>query len=250
MELYKLLVVEDEAIIRRGLVHTISWESVGFRVIADAADGKKALKCIELEQPDVILTDIRMPIMDGLELMSIVNERYPQIRQVVLSGYGDFSYAQHAIQCGVLAYILKPTKDEEIYQAFQKVRNILDSGAVSISRRPLQERKRPMDPVIQRVEEYLDEKFSEKVTLEDVSKIAYMNPSYFSTFFKQKTGRSFKEYLTELRMEKARELVLTSSLKAYHIAVMVGYDDARYFAKLFRDTFGKSIAEMRKEQGE
>ena len=96
--------------------------------------------------------------------------------------------------------------------------------------------------------DYLDQNFSEKITLDNVAEIAYMNPSYFSTFFKQKTGRSFKDYLTALRMEKARELALTSSLKGYHIAVMVGYDDARYFAKLFKETYGKSVSEMRKEQ--
>ena len=249
MGLYKLLITEDEAIIRRGLVSTINWESMGFTVIADASNGKKALQCIEEEEPDVLLTDIRMPVMDGLELMSRVSKEHPRVRMVVLSGYGDFSYAQHAISCGALAYVLKPSKTGEIQAAFQKVKAVLD-GRVDItpSPSPVKTGLHSIDPVIQRVEAYLDQNFSEKITLDNVAEIAYMNPSYFSTFFKQKTGRSFKDYLTALRMEKARELALTSSLKGYHIAVLVGYDDARYFAKLFKETYGKSVSEMRKEQ--
>lgn len=246
--MYKLLIVEDEPIIRRGLVQSIDWRNVGFTVIADAADGKKALKCIEIELPDVILTDIRMPIMDGLELMSIVNQQYPTIRQVVLSGYSDFSYAQHAIQCGVLAYILKPTRDEEIYEAFRKVKSMLDGTTETSAARLTERQKRSHNPIITRVEQYIDEKFSEKVTLESVAGVAYMNPTYFSTFFKQKTGQSFKDYLMNVRMQKARELALNTELKAHHIAIMVGYDDARYFSKLFRETFGQSVSELRKEK--
>ena len=245
--MYKLLIVEDEKFIQRGLVQAIDWKSIGFEVIAEAENGKKALQCVEIEKPDVILTDIRMPVMDGLELMSIVYEQYPHIKLVVLSGYGDFSYAQHAIKCGVLGYILKPTKDEEIYQVFRKVKAIMDGGASPSVSKVLVQKRNTRNPVIERVEKFIDESFSEKITLENVAAIAYMNPTYFSTFFKQHTGYSFKDYLTKIRMEKARELILTTDLKAYHIAVMVGYDDSRYFSKLLKSTIGMSLSELRKE---
>lgn len=245
--MYKLLIVEDETIIRKGLVQAIDWESVGFKVIADAADGKKALICIENELPDVLLTDIRMPIMDGLELMSIVSQKYPTIRQMVLSGYGDFSYAQHAIQCGVVAYILKPTKDDSIYEAFKKVKRLLDGIEMSKPVPQQENRKLFQDPTIIKVVQYIDEKFSEKITLDDVSKIAYMNPTYFSTFFKRKTGESFKDYIVSVRMKKAKELAIETDLKGHFISEMVGYDDPRYFSKLFKEAFGKTIAELRKE---
>lgn len=245
--MYKLMIVEDELPIRKGLVQAINWKSIGFAVTSDAENGKKAMQCLDAEIPDVILTDIRMPIMDGLELMSIVSERYPQVKLIVLSGYGDFSYAQHAIKCGVLGYILKPTKDEEIYQVFRKVKAVLDGSASFPVAKVPEQKKHDRDPVIERVEKFIDNSFSEKITLEAVARIAYMNPTYFSTFFKQKTGRSFKDYLTSVRMEKARELALTTDLKAYHIAVMVGYDDFRHFSRLFRSTTGMSVSELRKE---
>lgn len=244
--MYKLMIVEDEGIIRRGLVNSIDWSNMGFSVVSDAEDGKKALRLLKDNIPDVILTDIRMPIMDGLKLMSEVSDQYPQIKLVVLSGYGDFFYAQHAIQCGALGYILKPTKDEDIKRVFYRVKLVLDgiASAAVISELP---KTRFLDPVIQRVEKYISENFHEKITLNDVAKIAYMNPTYFSTYFKQKTGSSFRDYLTRIRMDKAKELALTTDLKGYYISVMVGYDDYRHFSKLFREIHGASIAEMRKE---
>jgi len=243
--MYKLMIVEDEAIIRRGLIYSIDWGNMGFSVVSDAEDGKKALRLLNDNVPDVILTDIRMPIMDGLRLMSEVSEQYPQIKLVALSGYGDFSYAQHAIQCGALGYILKPTNDEEIKRVFCRVKLILDGTAA-----PALPKTRFLDPAIQRVEKYIGENFNEKITLNDVAKIAYMNPTYFSTFFKQKTGSSFRDYLTRIRMDKAKELTLTTDLKGYYISVMVGYDDYRHFSRLFREVHGISISELRKENRE
>lgn len=249
--MYKLMIVEDEQIIRHGLIQTIPWESLGFTVTAEAADGKKALRQLEQDLPDVILTDIRMPIMDGLKLMSEVNDRFPQIKIVVLSGYGDFSYAQHAIQCGVLGYILKPTKDEEIHAAFSKVKSVLDSGknthsAANGMTAALEKPQKAGDPTIERIKQFIDEKYSSKITLETMAKIAYMNPSYFCTFFKQKTGISYRDYLTQVRIKKAMELIRTTDLKVYDIAAMVGYDDYRYFSKLFKEVYGQSVSEYRK----
>lgn len=245
--MYKLMIVEDETVIRRGLVQTIDWGQMGFEVIADAENGQKALEAIGRECPDVIMTDIRMPIMDGLELMSTVNRMYPQISMVVLSGYGDFSYAQHAISCGVLGYILKPTKDADIIEAFAKVKSVLDGTLGREEPKPLKQIARSQDPIIAQVKEYIDTHFSDRVSLEDVARIAHMNPTYFSTYFKQKSGESFKDYLVGVRMENAKALALQTDLTSYSIAMMVGYDDARHFSKLFKNTFGKSIAELRRE---
>jgi len=104
----RLLIVDDEILIRQGIKHYINWEQEGFDIVGEAAHGKEALELIEVVKPDIILTDIVMPIMDGEELTRILKEKYPQIGVIVLSSFGDFDYVRSTFQNGVLDYILKP----------------------------------------------------------------------------------------------------------------------------------------------
>ncbi len=121
MHLFRLLVVEDEAIIRNGLTRQIPWPTYGFEAVGEAADGAEGLRLARRLHPDVVLTDIRMPGMDGIELMRRLRRLLPDVRIVVLSGYGDFEYAQKAIEYGASAYLLKPTSDAAFSSAFAKL---------------------------------------------------------------------------------------------------------------------------------
>lgn len=116
--MYKLLIADDEHLIRNGLANSIDWHGLGFEVSGVAANGQEALSHIAGNLPDAIITDIRMPVMDGLELMSIVKSRYPDIKIITLSGYNDFVYAQKCIEYGVFSYILKPINDKELTHVF------------------------------------------------------------------------------------------------------------------------------------
>ena len=104
------------------------------------------------------------------------------------------------------------------------------------------------DPVIAQIREYIDQHYDQKITLETLAKLAYMNPSYFSTFFKQKFGCNFKDYLIRVRMNRASQLLRSTKLKTDHIASLVGYDDYRYFSKIFKQVTGKSTTQMRKDE--
>jgi YesN/AraC family two-component response regulator len=125
--MYSVLIVDDERRVRQGLADNVDWESFGFRVIGSESNGKRAFEFIEQQLPDVLLTDIRMPVMSGLELMDLVHIRYPSIKMVALSGYDEFEYAQQALKYGVLDYILKPTKIRDLRLAFTKLKTILDN---------------------------------------------------------------------------------------------------------------------------
>ncbi|MBO9610825.1 MAG: response regulator [Paenibacillaceae bacterium] len=124
--MYKLLIADDEHLIRNGL-ESIAWGDVGFEVAAVAANGKEALALIEGDAPDAVVTDIRMPIMDGIELIGILKERYPRIKVVALSGYNDFAYAQKCIEYRVFSYILKPINEKELRHVFAHLREELDN---------------------------------------------------------------------------------------------------------------------------
>ena len=123
---YRLMVVDDEYPIRQGLASGIDWESLGFELCAIASNGKEVLEKISVKIPDVIITDIRMPVMDGIELIENLSLMYPQIKVVILSGYGDFEYAQKAIEFSVSAYLLKPINNEDLYKVLGTIKAELD----------------------------------------------------------------------------------------------------------------------------
>lgn len=126
MALYRIMLVDDEEEVRKSMIKTMKWEEAGFIVVGDAENGKDALDKIELYEPDVILTDIKMPYMDGLELARQVKENYPSTRVVVFSGFDDFEYAKQAIKCNVTEYILKPVNGEELTNILIKIRDNLN----------------------------------------------------------------------------------------------------------------------------
>ena len=108
MNLYSIILVDDEEEVRKSIIKQIDWESAGFKVVGDAENGEDGLEKIELLEPNVVLTDIRMPYMDGLTLTEKIRQRYPSTKVVIFSGYDDFEYAQRAIKLNVTEYILKP----------------------------------------------------------------------------------------------------------------------------------------------
>ncbi|AZO94695.1 response regulator [Halocella sp. SP3-1] len=124
--MYKIMIVEDEELIRKGIVKSVNWHELGFEVVAEAANGKEALKKMDLDRPDVVVTDIRMPVMDGLDLAKIIKNRYPEIQIIILSGFADFEYAKTAIHFSVFEYLLKPTNKNKFIETFKKLKLELD----------------------------------------------------------------------------------------------------------------------------
>ena len=124
--MYKVLIVEDEKEIANGIKNSLPWAQWGYEISGVCSNGAEALEVIAEEVPDIVLSDIRMPKMDGLELMEYISRDYPHIRMVILSGYNDFEYLQTAIRSGVTEYLLKPTDVDEFAELFQKVKQALD----------------------------------------------------------------------------------------------------------------------------
>ena len=113
MDLYRIILVDDEEEVRQSIIRKINWTEAGFQVVGDAENGEDAMEKVEALEPDLILTDIRMPYMDGLTLAEKVRQKYPSIKIVIFSGYDDFEYAKQAIKLNVTEYILKPVNVEE-----------------------------------------------------------------------------------------------------------------------------------------
>jgi two-component system, response regulator YesN len=124
---YKVFLVEDEIVTREGIRDNVDWNAFDFEFCGDAPDGEMALPSLQLIKPDLLITDIRMPFMDGLELSQIVRDRMPGTKIIILSGHDEFEYAQRAIKLGVRAYLLKPISVQDIHQVLQEVASELDA---------------------------------------------------------------------------------------------------------------------------
>ena len=126
MALYRIMLVDDEEEVRKAMIRKMEWESLGFTVIGDAENGEEALEKLEQLEPDVVMTDIRMPYMDGLTLIAKIRERYPFVKILIFSGFDDFEYAKQAIKLNVTEYILKPVNGQELAEILKRVRISLD----------------------------------------------------------------------------------------------------------------------------
>ena len=121
----KVFLVEDEMIIRNGVKNNIPWEQEGFTFVGEAGDGELAWPLIKQTKPDILITDIRMPFMDGLELSGLVRKELPDTKIIILSGYSEFDYAKQAINLGVAKYLLKPISGEKLLEAVKQVADII-----------------------------------------------------------------------------------------------------------------------------
>ncbi|MEG2073666.1 MAG: response regulator [Angelakisella sp.] len=126
MRLYRIMLVDDEEEVRTGIINKIDWEAAGFEVVGDAENGEEGLEKLELLDPDVVLTDIRMPYMDGLTMSERIRQIHPSVKIVIFSGYDDFEYAKQAIKLNIIEYILKPVNVEELTAILGRIKKTLD----------------------------------------------------------------------------------------------------------------------------
>ena len=223
----KILIVEDEDIIRRGLVKTIEENIGGYSICGQASDGKEALNMLERVDPDIIITDIKMENISGLELIERVRLLNKSIPIIIITGYADFQYAKKAIDYDVAAYLLKPISRIELSQALEKVC-------------PSQEEENTERDIVivQKIKNIIKDNIDKELSLYDIANDVGLNHQYLSAMFKKRTGKNVKKYITEERMARAKHLLLTSNLRIYEIAELSGYNDVKYFIDVFRSMEG------------
>jgi Response regulator containing CheY-like receiver domain and AraC-type DNA-binding domain len=247
--MYKLIVADDEYEIRNGLCKFFPWNEIGFEVVGQAENGKKAYELLKSTNADVLLCDIMMPVMSGLELAKLLSESNIKVRIIFFSGYKDFDYAQKALEYGVKSYILKSTNYNDLIRVFSKIKNELDQEnqltAAKTENEPSGDNSLNFnEKIISIIKNYVEKNYA-SVTLEDLTKQVHMNPDYISKFFKQKTGQNFSDYLIEVRMKKAADLLADIRYKTYEISDMVGYSNSFNFTRTFKNYFGMSPREYR-----
>lgn len=252
--MYKLLIADDEYETRHGLSSYFPWHDLGFEMSQAVENGFEALAYVESHSIDVLLCDIMMPGVTGLEVAEQLHRRKSPVQVILLSAHQDFSFAQKAMQVGVRNYILKPTKYQEIFDVFSAVKAMLDERGSAqalpanmhspiLDLEPVESAsgniEQMTDPTIKKIVKYVQEHFKE-ATLEGAAQTVYMSPSYVSKYFKKMTLRNFSDYLNDVRMSKAAELLQQKKLRVYEISETVGYINSQNFARSFKRHFGKT----------
>ena len=254
--MYTMLVADDEGWIRERIISSIDWAKIGVTVAGEAADGEEALSLCREIRPDIVLTDIRMPGINGLEFLKSLNEEGLSVKLIIISGYSDFDYAQKAIKLGVADYILKPVENAELVSVVKKCirqieadayknriieqaahrKNLSKKLACYIEKGPALDKRNTLEKALA----FINENYCRPISLGDVSDAVMLNPSYFSKLFKDSMGLPYSQYLTQCRINKAKELMENPTLRIKEIAGMVGYENARYFIRVFRSVTGFS----------
>lgn len=243
MKKLKVLLVDDEIMIREGFKHLFNWEEHNCEVVGEAADGMEALNRIDSLHPDIVIIDINIPIMSGLKVIQLSRIKHPSIAFIIVSGYDDFSYCQQAIRMKITDYILKPVNYEEFGSCIDNLRISMFKENLISSDDEGEEEPRP----IVKITKYLQEHMEDDISLSILAEKFYLNPQYISQLFRNEIGVGFLVYLTSIRMEKAKQLLVSTSLTITEIADRVGYGDYRVFTKVFKKSEGITPSQYRRE---
>lgn len=240
MKKLRVLLVDDEIMIREGFKKLFDWEAHECVVVGEAADGMEAITKIDEEQPDIVIMDINIPIINGLKVIQLSRVKYPSMAFVIVSGYDDFSYCREALRLQITDYILKPVNYEEFGSCIDQLKISLYNNEVK--EKPVVKKER----VITGITKYMQEHLSEDVSLHILSEEFHLNSQYISQLFKNEIGVNFLTYLTNIRMEHAKKLLLSSSLSIAEVSEQSGYDDYRVFTKVFKKSEGITPSQYRR----
>lgn len=251
------LIVEDESLMREYLMMNLNNIHNQWVAAACARDGIEATALLNEQHFDLVITDIKMPRMGGLELATHISSNIPNTDIILLTGYDEFNFARTAIRLGVADYLLKPLRDGELHSILDRLaskRNNSDMNGDLTKNITLQSQAAVKSDVvagnpnilIQRVRNYIERHYCEQISLSEVADLMDVNPTYLSSIFESEQGESYSKYVLRLRIERAALLLRTHPVgNISDIATDVGYLSAKHFISVFKKYYGMTPSEFR-----
>lgn len=242
MFIKNIVIVDDEPRTRQGLQRTLeSWNNGEFTILT-AESGEEVLQIAEKQKIHILLSDIRMPEMTGLQLLKNIKKKGMSPVVIVISAYSEFEYAQEALRLGVVNYLLKPIGKKKLIEAVEEAIQVLEKQfRVGMIEKVVDEKiinaTTKIDSTSVTIREamtYIDQNIKDEITQKDVASHVHLNPSYFSVLFKEEVKLNFSEYVTRRRIQRSKELLLSTKLTINEIAEEVGYKTTKYFIKIFK----------------
>lgn len=232
----KVLIVDDERAVHQAIRTLIDWNALRLHAPESAYNGAEALARMEEAPPAIVFVDMNMPLMDGLSFLSIATKRFPEAQFIIVSGYDSFDYARAAIRLNVVDYLLKPIDVDELRAAIQK----------ALDRLPAQpeEARTPAD-IAGDIRRYIDQNYTRNIGLDALADRFHFSREYIGRVFRAQYGCGVYEYVQQVRMQRAMQLLKNNDLSLQSIAEHLGYSNANYFSKAFRKYFGKAPSACR-----
>lgn len=241
--MFKLIIADDEPIAAEQLAYAFNWEALGFEIVKVLNSGKATLEYIKNNPVDAIISDVKMPVISGIDLAKICYEEFPDISVILISAYRDFEYARQALKYNVVDYILKPIKEKDLTESVTKLYEHL-SKQKQIIERPSEYSN---NMIINEAITYVKEHYGEEISIESVAKHVMLSPEYFGAYFKKNYGQNFLVFLRKTRMNAAREFLKNQELTISVISEMVGYKSPSHFYEIFQNHFGMTPSQFRKQ---
>jgi two-component system, response regulator YesN len=254
----KVVIVEDEYLIRKGLVNTIDWLNMDCIIVGEAGNGEEGLGVILQLRPDLVITDIKMPMMNGVDMLQNASEQY-DFEKIILTSYSEFDYAKKAIDLRVFDYLLKPIDEDKLKAIIEKVKekieekNIFNQLKKAIKdyksielvnleyylKTDIKKSKYTIEAI-----KYIKENYSKKANIEDISERLAVSTSYLSRKFKDETTYTFHDFLNRLRIQKSIDLLIKGEYKVYEVSYMVGFTDYKHYSTVFKKYINSSPLEF------
>lgn len=256
--MYKLMIVEDEPLIRSGLKQYFDWKELGVHTIIEAENGKDGVDRALIELPHLVITDIRMPVMDGLEMIGQLRSKLPDTLFIILTGHNEFEYAQKAIHYGgVYDYLLKPLQYEKsfsvIVNCLEKIRlkQLMPQSFEQLTDRGTNQGVgiAPEEglQLFEKIESYIKLHLDQELTLNMVAEHFFYHPSYLSRLFKTKLNKNYMTFVSEIRINYALQCLKVSQHSIADVASLCGYKSYKHFVKVFKSITQMTPTEYRKQ---
>lgn len=257
------MIVEDEPLIRAGLKQYFDWHALGVHTIVEAENGQQGMDVALVERPDLVITDIRMPVMDGLEMIGQLRSQLPDTLFIILTGYNEFEYAQRAIHHGgVHDFLLKPLQYDSSFPVIEKCIEKIRLRQLAIQTSdPLEENssdegkdnsihlsEKDQDLLLfTQIEAYIKQRMDEELTLNMVAEHFFYNPSYLSRLFKTKLDKNYMTFVSEIRIQYAQQCLEIPKYSVTDVSLLCGYKSYKHFVKVFKSITHMTPTDYRKQ---
>lgn len=242
---YNIMLVEDEELLRQSLARHIEELDIGCKVISQMPDGQSAISALKTLDIHIVISDIRMPVMDGLALAKTIHIQYPHILTIILTGYADFQYAQEALRQGVFDYLLKPVTSETLEESLEKAS--LQLQKYFQLEDDLSMAGKDTEQIVEYTVLYMREHYMDEIDFSKLSAKMGFSSAYLTKLFNKYIGDTPLKYLTDIRIHEAKHLLRNTTLPIREIGEKVGYPDQFHFSKTFRRLTGQNPTAYRKE---
>ncbi len=243
--MYKILLVEDDMALHFVYKRMKVWNEEGFEINMTATNGRDALKILDEHKFDMVITDIRMPILDGIGLLKKMSEKQIKIYTIILSSYDEFEYARQAMIYGAADFVVKPVKENDIKEALKRAKIQLeeDKEKNDLTKRITQKILNAGGEIddenfFNKILEYIMSYVTEDKSMEDAAEYMELSKDYFGKMCKNKLKVTFKQLQTITKMEYAGFLLKSSNIKVYELSELLGYSSPDYFTKIFTEIMG------------